>query len=113
MRSSLQDNRAHKLFFAGAPKGVVQAITTTGTGTLTIVDGAPMILKVTPGAAHAVQFPTIGSRFIYIVIHGSTTSSDLTLVNSSGTTIATLSQSEMALVVDDGVATWAGVLKQT
>lgn len=111
MRSTLEDNKSHGLWFKDAPKGDLASFAISGA--LTIPAGSPFILKIDPTGAQNVTFPTKGSRFMYIVIHGSTNNADLTIKDSAAATIGTLSQNEIGMVVDDGVATFFGVWKQT
>lgn len=110
-RSNLADNLAYGLNLQAGLKGGSTRLAISAD--LTIDPDMHPILWIDPSAAKNVTFPTEGSRFIFIVIHGSTGNFDLTLKDSGGNTIATLSQNEMAIVVDDGVVTAAGVLKQT
>lgn len=111
MRSNSEDAKAYGLNLqpglkAGATRQAIAATFALD------VDMGPLV-SLDPTGAQDVTCPTEGSKFIFFLIHRSTNNADLTIKNSSGTTLATLSQSELALVVDDGVKTWAGVLKQT
>jgi len=99
------------LWFKDAPKGDLLSVAISGA--LTIPSGSPFIVKIDPTGAQNVTLPTKGSRFILLLIHGSTNNADLTIKDSTGATIGTLSQSETAMVIDDGVATFFGVMKQT
>lgn len=111
MRSTLEDNKAYDLDLQNAAKGRLMSIAISGA--LTIPAKPPFIVKIDPTGAQNVTCPTKGSRFMFIVIHGSTNNADLTIKDSAATTIGTLSQNEIGMVVDDGVATFFGVWKQT
>lgn len=82
-------------------------------GALTIPAKSPAVLSIDPTGAQNVTMPTKGGKFIYLLIHGSTNNADLTIKDSAGVTIGTLSQNEIGLVVDNGVNTFFGVAKQT
>lgn len=111
MRSTLEDNKAYDLDIQNALKGRLMNIAISGA--LTIPAKPPFIVKVDPTGAQNVTCPTKASKFIFLIIHGSTNNADLTIKDSAGVTIGTLSQSEIGMVIDDGVATVFGVMKQT
>lgn len=111
MRSTLEDNKAYDMDFQNAVKGRLMSIAISGA--LTIPAKPPFIVKVDPTGAQNVTCPTKGSKFVFIIIHGSTNNADLTIKDSAATTIGTLSQNEIGIIVDDGVATFFGVAKQT
>lgn len=111
VRSLLEDNKAEKLNiqFGLKANATRQAIS----GAFTVAANMGPIIWLDPTGAQNVTFPTKGSRFIFLVQHGSSNNVDLTLKDSAAVTIGTLSQNEMAIVWDDGVVTCAGILKQT
>lgn len=111
MRSNLEDNKVYDLTLMNAAKGaLLNAAIAAG---FTIPAKPPFIVKLDPTGAQNVTCPTKGSKFIFFLIHGSTNNADLTIKDSAATTIGTLSQNEFGVVIDDGVATVFGVLKQT
>jgi len=110
-RSNQAENKFESPWIENAMKGNLMSIAISGA--LTIPAKPPYIVKIDPTGAQNVTCPTKGSRFIFLVIHGSTNNADLTVKDSAGATIGTLSQNEIGIVVDDGVATFFGVFKQT
>lgn len=111
MRSNSEDSKAYGLNLA--PRLKAQATRMAIAATFTLDADMGPVVYLDPTGAQTVVCPTEGSKFMFFVTHGSTNNADLTVTNSAGTTIATISQSEMALIIDDGVRTLAGVLKQT
>ncbi len=111
MHSGLQDNKAESLWLENAAKGNLMSIAISGA--LTIPAKPPFLVKVDPTGAQNVTCPTKASRFIFFIIHGSTNNADLTIKDSAAATIGTLSQNEIGIIIDDGVATTFGVMKQT
>lgn len=108
---TLEDNKAFGLTFKNAVKGDLMSIAIAAA--LTIPAKPPFIVKVDPTGAQDVTCPTKASKFIFLIIHGSTNNADLTIKDSAASTIGTLSQNEIGIVIDDGVATVFGVMKQT
>ena len=110
-RMNMEDMRVDGAILNSNIKGGTEAIAIAGA--LTIGAKPPFIVKIDPTGAQNVTCPTKGSKFMFIVIHGSTNNADLTIKDSAAVTIGTLSQNEIGMVVDDGVATFFGVWKQT
>jgi len=110
-RANQADNKFESPLIENAMKGNLMSIAISGA--LTIPAKPPYIVKIDPTGAQNVTCPTKGSKFIFLVIHGSTNNADLTIKDSAATTIGTLSQNEIGIIVDDGVATFFGVFKQT
>lgn len=111
MRANIEDPKIFDPVFMTAMKGALSSIAISGA--LTVGAGGPFIWKIDPTGAQNVTMPTKGSKFIYLLIHGSTNNADLTIKDSAAVTIGTLSQGEIGIVIDDGVATVFGVMKQT
>jgi len=110
-RSNQAENKFESPWFENAAKANLMSVAISGA--LTIPAKPPFIVKIDPTGAQNVTCPTKGSRFFFIVIHGSTNNADLTIKDSAAVTIGTLSQNEIGMIVDDGVATFFGVWKQT
>lgn len=111
MRDNLDSNKSYNLNVQYGLRAAASSIAIAGA--LTVDRNMGPIVKIDPTGAQNVTMPTKASKFIMFLIHGSTNNADLTIKDSAAVTIGTLSQSEMAVVIDDGVATFCGILKQT
>src|SRR5262252_5877558 len=110
-RMNHEDIKIHRGWFKTAIKGDLMNIAISGP--FSIPADAPFILKVDPTGAQNVTCPTKGSRFIHLIMHGSSNNVDLTIKDSTAATIGTLSQNEIGMIIDDGVATRFGMMPQT
>jgi hypothetical protein len=110
-RQNGSDQKLYAAFLQPRLKAAATRQAIAATFTLDLDMGPVVYLD--PTGAQTVNCPTEGGRFIFFINHGSTNNADLTIKNSAGTTLCTLSQSEMAIIIDDGVRTLGGVLKQT
>lgn len=110
-RSLNEQARLHDVRFAKRPSSdsINQAIS----GAFTVDPNSPFVIRLDPTGAQNVTLPTKGSRFMFILIHGSTNNADLTIKDSTGSTIGTLSQNEMGWVVDEGNVTKFGMMPTT
>lgn len=88
--------------------------------TMTLDRDSPTMVCLDPAQALVLTLPAVERGLFFWLNHVSTGNFDITIsspVNRAGaagaTTMATLSQNEMALAMSDGVTWYAGVMKQT
>lgn len=110
-RQNSDDSKAYALFLQPRLKAAATRMAISATFDVDL-DMGP-IISLDPTGAQQVNLPTEGSKFIFFIVHGSTNNVDLTVANNSGTTVCTISQSEIGIIIDDGVATKGGVIKLT
>lgn len=105
--TTLMDNKAYGLWLKTATKGDAAQLA-VGTA-VTIGSGAPYILNINATGTPSMTMPAKGSRFMHVVINSG--AGTLQIKDSLGTNLGgAIAAGKMALVVDDGIATYVGAL---
>lgn len=108
MRSNLDDNKAYGLCLSPGLKALVTRQTIAAD--IIVTNSMGPVITLDPTVAVNVTLPLKGSKFILFIVHGGTNAAALTLKDSTGTTIGTVAQGKISMVIDDGTKTVGGAL---